>query len=139
MGFRTKAESLSELFARSAIALTNILVTTRDGGDSAFAFDDETVQKIEVNLSGPDLDELMFAWLSEILYQFDGERNIFCNCESIEVEESSEEFSLNAILLVIEFKPEVHQVKTYVKAITFHQMNIVNEHDEFSAQVYVDI
>lgn len=139
MGFRTRAQSLSELFTRSALALTNILVATHDHSDSACSSASDATENVEVNLEGPDLDELMFAWLSEILYQFDGERNIFCGCQSIKVTEADSGFTLVATMLMTKLNPQMHQVKTYVKAITFHQMEIVNTHDNFSAQVYVDI
>ncbi len=134
MGFRTQAPSLSELYAQAALALTSILVGSDSGSNKS-----KSCEKVEVTLEGPDLDELMFAWLSEVLYQFDGERNILLDCESMNVKPGDAGYTLDAALSMTKFDAGKHRVKTYVKAITFHQMNIENTGGNYTAQVYVDI
>lgn len=145
MGFRAHGQSLDSLFANSALALTNIVI---DAGTNA------AEELVDVKLEGSNLDELMFSWLSEILYQFDGERNIVSSCQSQVTPQmivtgvsgddndsvrSNKGYNLTAKVSMIKFDPSKHRVKTYVKAVTFHQMEITNDNGHFSAQVYLDI
>src|SRR5271170_105570 len=68
MGFRACAPNLADLFAQCGKALTSVLV------------DLESVDGTEmtaVEILGDDLESLLYNWLAEILYLFDGEKKLF--------------------------------------------------------------
>lgn len=130
MGFSAWAESMPELFATCAKALTSTLVDF----DS---LSQKTPMAIEVQ--GDDLETLMFNWLSEILYLFDAERMFFSEYTVTRLENQNGVFHLHVDLQGEAFDQTTHQVKTYVKAITFHQLQIKQIDDRFQAQVYLDI
>lgn len=117
MGFEVNGNSLQNVFELSARALTSILTDVT--GIKA-------VETTQVQLEAADLDGLMHAWLSEILYLFDGEKMLFTSfaCSSLDLSETS--CTLSAELGGEPYDPLKHAVSTYVKAITFHQMRIID-------------
>ncbi len=130
MGFSAWAESLPELYATCARALTSTLV------------DIESVGKrlpMTVELHGDDLETLMFNWLSEILYLFDAERIFFSEYTVTRFENIGDDYHMQVDLHGEKYNENTQQVKTYVKAITFHQLAIKLIEDGFQAQVYLDI
>ena len=130
MGFRAWAPNLSDLFAECGKALTSVLV------------DLESVDKSEitaVEILGDDLESLLYNWLAEILYLFDGEKKLFSEFVIVSHKRNDGTEFLQAELKGERYVQDKHQIKTYVKAVTFHQMSIVHNEDGYSAQVYLDI
>ncbi|MBY0546429.1 MAG: archease [Candidatus Obscuribacterales bacterium] len=130
MGFEVNGDSLQAVFELCANALTSILTDL-----TAITAEQTT----PVQLEAADIDGLMYAWLSEILYLFDGEKMLFTSfkCSSLNLSETS--CSLTAELGGEQYDPEKHRISTYVKAITFHQMRIVDQPPNCSARVFIDI
>lgn len=130
MGFKVKGESLSAVFELSARALMSILT------------DVDTVapkETIPVQVEAADLEGLMYTWLSEILYLFDGERLLFSSFKLESLNLCDEPLRLSARLSGESYKKDKHSVHTYVKAITFHQMKIIDQPPDCSARVFIDI
>ncbi len=130
MGFRAWAPSLSDLFAECARALTSVLV------DLHSIKAEETVG---VEVLGDDVETLLFNWLAEILYLFDGEKKFFCNYAIISHKSTDGTEFLQAELGGETYNPEKHEINTYVKAITFHQLKVEHTEEGFTATVFLDI
>lgn len=130
MGLEINAPDLNRLFEEAASALTGVLVDL----DSKTP----TVFEEQVEVSGRDIEDLLFQWLSEILFLFDCEGRVYSRME-VEVlrGDSDQGADLKARLYGEEL--ESHQVKTYVKAITLHQLKIEEIEGGFSATVYLDV
>lgn len=132
IGFEAWASTLAQLFEESAAALTSILVDVDDLGD-------EHAENLPVELESGDLEGLMFNWLSEILFQFDCERRIFpIDRVRVSINRTAELYNLRADLSG-RTAPQAAYVKTYVKAVTFHQMKIQERDGLWKATVYLDI
>lgn len=130
MGFRAWAPTLADLFAECARALTSVLVEIA------------TIQPREsmgVEVWGDDVETLLFNWLAEILYLFDGERKLFSQFSVVSHKSSDGMEFLQAELSGEAFDRERHQVKTYVKAITFHQLKVEHTDKGYQATVFLDI
>lgn len=130
LGFKAWAQNLPDLFAECARALTSVLVDLETiGGEDATA----------VEILGDDLETLLYNWLAEILYLFDGEKKLFSDYVVLSHRQHEGTEFLQAELRGESYNPAKHQVKTYVKAITFHQLKIERTDQGYSAQVYIDI
>jgi SHS2 domain-containing protein len=130
MGFRAWAPTRQELFTTAAYALTSILI------------DLDTIAHeltVDVEIDADNEEMLLFHWLSEILFLFDADGTLFSKIENIDIMTMDSGLKLNARLKGQEFSKENHQVKTYVKAITLHQLKVECKNDRCDLQVYLDI
>ncbi len=130
LGLRAWAPGIAQLFEECALALTDVL------------FDRETIQPAEavtITVTGQDYEYLLYNWLSELLYFFDGEKLIFSQFRVLQLEPRPEGWCLHAQGQGEHYDAKRHQIKTYVKAITFHQLNIAETAGSFTALVYLDI
>jgi SHS2 domain-containing protein len=88
-----------------------------------------------VSLEGESLDRLMVDWLSELLYLHDVENLLF---KEFKVESVGED-GLKATVKGEAFQDGVHAIKTEVKAVTYHQIEIRQETGGWRAQVILDL
>lgn len=130
MGFRAWAPSLPELLVVSAKTLTSVLVDVETIGAEV---------ENEITISAEELDMLMYNWLSEFLFLFDAEGLLFREFEIIDFMTTGAGSNLTARLRGEQFSKERHQVKTYVKAITLHQLKVEQNAGRYEAQIYLDI
>jgi len=88
-----------------------------------------------VDIGGESLDRLMVDWLSELLYLHDVENLLF---KEFKVE-SVGEGGLKAIVKGEPFQEGVHVIKTEVKAVTYHQIEVRQEKGRWRARVILDL
>ncbi len=88
-----------------------------------------------VNLGGESLDRLMVDWLSELLYLHDVENLLF---KGFEVDSVGQD-GLRATVKGEPFQEGVHVIKTGVKAVTYHQIEVRQEKRGWRAQVILDL
>jgi len=88
-----------------------------------------------INIGGESLDRLMVDWLSELLYLHDVENLLF---KGFKVESVGED-GLRAIVKGEPFQEGVHVIKTEVKAVTYHQIEVRQENGHWRAQVIFDL
>jgi SHS2 domain-containing protein len=89
----------------------------------------------QVNIEGESLDRLMVDWLSELLYLHDVENFLF---KGFKVDSVGED-GLKAIAKGEPFQEGVHVIKTEVKAVTYHQIEVRQEAGGWRAQVILDL
>jgi SHS2 domain-containing protein len=110
-GFEIEGQSLPELFREAALGLLDTIT------------DPETVQtsvKREFHIEARDTEQLLVAWLSELLYRFDTEDLLFSEF-SIQIRDGTH---LKAEAKGEVFDPKRHPIKTEVKGVTYHQLKI---------------
>ena len=125
VGIRVTAESPEALFETAALALTELMTDTT------------TVEpKLErtMELQEESLDLLLVCWLQEILYLMDTEGLVFSVFE-VRIEGTA----LQATLWGEPFNPEVHPMKSDVKAVTYHHLEVATHGDGWEARVILDI
>ena len=88
-----------------------------------------------INLGGESLDRLMVDWLSELLYLHDVENLLF---KGFNVESVGED-GLRAIVKGEPFQEGVHVIKTEVKAVTYHQIEVRQENGRWRVQIIFDL
>ena len=88
-----------------------------------------------VNIGGESLDRLMVDWLSELLYLHDVENLLF---KGFKVDSVGED-GLKAMVKGEPFQEGVHLIKTEVKAVTYHQIEVRQKNGLWRAQVILDL
>ena len=124
VGIKAYGSSLAEIFSEAAKGLTGIVC------------DLPNVRALEVRaitVEAGDLDALLVAWLSEMLFYMDSEQLLLCEHE-IEIERG---WTLRSKSSGERMDPERHGVKGGIKAVTYHMLE-VNEEKGY-ATVLLDI
>jgi SHS2 domain-containing protein len=81
------------------------------------------------------LDRLMVDWLSELLYFHDVENLLF---KGFKVESVGKE-GLKAVAKGEPFQEGIHVIKTEVKAVTYHQIEVRQEKERWRARIIFDL
>ena len=92
-----------------------------------------TERKIEIGKE--DLRRLMVDWLNELLYLHDVEHLLF---KEYKVESVGED-GLRAVVKGEAFQEGVHVIRTEVKAVTYHQIEVREENGQWRAQIILDL
>ncbi len=88
-----------------------------------------------IDIGGESLDRLMVDWLSELLYLHDVENLLF---RGFKVESVGED-GLKAVVKGERFQEGVHVIKTEVKAVTYHRIEVRQEDGRWRAQIIFDL
>jgi SHS2 domain-containing protein len=126
LGIRVWADDIRGLFEEAAKALFDIITDLTKV---------EAHLKREIVVRGSSREELMVAWLNELLYLHEVERLIFCNFSITKIDEGT----VTGVSTGEEFDEARHSIKTEVKAVTYHQLEIKEQGGRWQAQVIFDI
>lgn len=126
LGLEIYGRDEKELFSNAAFAIFDLTVHLHDVNVSE-------VRSIAV--SGSDREDLFVNYLREILYMLNGQGLLL------------KEFSIREIgsrHLVAEvrgeaFDPERHSIKTEIKAVTYHQVEVEKNKGGWKARVIFDV
>ena len=88
----------------------------------------------EIVAEASDQEELLVAWLNELLYLFDADNLIFRRFEIINLGQEK----LRAIAYGEKVDPSRHRLKTQVKAATYHLLKLERDNG-FKAQIILDV
>jgi len=126
IGIVVYGENLKALFENAGEAFFRLITDLR-----------KVRRRVEkrVNIGGESLDRLMVDWLSELLYLHDVENLLF---KGFEVDSIGQE-GLKATVKGEPFREGVHVIKTEVKAVTYHRLEVREEKGGWRAQVIVDL
>ncbi len=89
----------------------------------------------EINLRGESLERLMVDWLTELLYLHDVDHFLFKEFEIVAVGEDG----LKAVAKGEPFQEGIHIIKTQVKAVTYHQIEVRKEEGGWRARIILDL
>lgn len=126
IGFRAFGHTVAALFENAALALVSIAIETDDV---------EIHHEYPLEAVAADYESLLVAWLSEVLYWFDGKRIAF---RQFRVQHAGPD-RLRGVGLGEPRDPSRHRAKLSVKAVTWHQLKIVQTDTGWIAEVYLDV
>jgi SHS2 domain-containing protein len=126
LGLRVRAGDLDTLFAEAATCLFSAVL--EDVGSV------RPEQSVTVELAGTDREFLLFDWLRDLLLKFDADHMVFGRFE-VRVREDG----LTGTAWGEPLDPARHLLAHEVKAITYHELKVVRDADEWLAEVIVDI
>jgi SHS2 domain-containing protein len=126
IGIIVHGESLQALFENAGEAFFHLITDLK-----------KVKRRVErrVHIEGESLDRLMVDWLSELLYLHDVENLLF---KGFKVDAVGED-GLKATVKGEPFQEGVHVIKTEVKAVTYHQIEVRQETGGWRAQVILDL
>jgi SHS2 domain-containing protein len=126
VGIRVWAEDIKGIFQEAARALFDIITDL----DKV-----EVHVDVEVAVEGLGQEELLVAWLSELHYLYEVEGLLFCDFAITDIDERS----VQGVAMGEEFQEDRHEIKTSIKAVTYHQVEIQEHDGGWQAQVIFDI
>lgn len=125
IGLKVTAPSLPELFSSAGQGFTKFLI------DGEIA-NQETV---DILLSADSVADLFHDWLAELNYFASVHHKIFCSFHFREITETT----LKAVCSGENFDPNRHVYHTEVKAITYHQISVKYNDNQWHAQIFFDL
>lgn len=125
VGIVAHGESMAEAFAAAAEGMFS-LISDLDGVQEALSR--------TISLEADDLEELLVAWLSELLFIFDVENLLFRRFE-VEVQG----LRLRAVAFGEEVDRARHHVYIGIKAVTYHLLEVAPEDGGWRARAIFDI
>ena len=126
VGLRARGDSLAELLVACAAGMFSVLV---EGGDV------REEEALEIELDAADPDELVHAWLRELLFRSGAESLVFQRFEIHEVSATR----LRATCVGERFDPERHRGGAEIKAVTYHGFKVEHTGQGWLAEVLFDI
>lgn len=132
IGIIAYGKNLEDLFINSSIGVTSLMIDTETLS--------KELEKI-INIEGGNIDDLFTKWLDEIIYLSDSEGYFVKEIDELKIinDALSKVLTLQARLKGEKYKKEKHQVKLYLKAVTYHQLKIKQTKEGWKATVYFDV
>lgn len=125
IGLRISADSLNNLFAEAAKGLFSLLIeNVNDICES---------RQLTIELQADRLDDLLFDWLSELLYCFEVRKLVLSRFD-VNITQTR----LHATVFG-EPCSQRHILSHEVKAVTYHQLFVTQTPQDCCAQVILDI
>lgn len=129
LAFEATGDTPAELFQAAGLALFEGMADT---------YRIRPRVRKEIRLRHAQLDQLMYDWLSELIFLKDAERLLF---REFKVElTQNEEWDLTATVRGEPIDPRRHRLRADAKAVTYHQFEVAQtETGTWKARVVVDI
>jgi len=128
IGVRVYAQNIEELFENSAKALFSLITENK-----------ELLPNLEreITLEAENLEELLVNWLNELISVFFTYK-FLPRSYNIKIREK-DPCSLEAFLKGSDYDPYINEVKTEVKAATYHNLKIEKDSSGFRTEIIFDV
>ena len=128
IAFEAYGKSLNEMFENAALAIFEL---------SADLKTVDAKQKLEFDLKNEKLDNLLYDFLSEILFLKDSKYMIFKNIK-VSIAEGKIN-KLKAALVGDTINPQTQKLENDIKAVTMHMFELKKIRNGYQARIVVDI
>jgi SHS2 domain-containing protein len=126
ISIKAYGKTLKELFENAATGMFNILAELE-----GITFSTE----LEIKAEGLDKEELLIAWLDELLYNFYTKQIIFYEFDITELTDKN----LTAKVKGRFIGENKNRLKTEIKAATRHDLRIEKKDDTYEVQIVFDV
>jgi SHS2 domain-containing protein len=127
--FEAYADTVEELFVNAALATEEVMVATKDV---------KKKENHEIFLHSDSLENLLYDFLSELIFVKDTENLLFSKFEVV-ILHKNKKYELIAQCHGDFINKEKQELRDDAKAITMHEFEIKKEKDTWVAKVIVDI
>lgn len=124
--FEAYAETLEDLFAVCGKAMFEVMTDVSKVKPS---------QEIQFDIKAESVEDLLFSFLSELVFLKDTRKLFFCDFV-IEIKEGN---SLNCKGTGESIDRDKHELRTDVKAATYHNLKIKHDDKGYSTRVILDL
>lgn len=128
IAFEAYGKDLNELFENCALAESDCMVNIKEI---------KLKIKKEINLKSEKIDNLLYDFLSELIYIKDTDGLLFSKYK-ISIKEGKK-FELKAICTGDIIRRDEQELRNDVKAVTMHMFEIKKEKKRYKATIVVDI
>ena len=129
--FEARGDTLAELFEGATQAMIELMV------------DPQTVSRgwrQEIRLSERDTAELLFDWLSHLVFLKDAESVVFREAQiSLHYDEVEPEWHLHGVVFGETIDSSHQSLRSDIKAVTKYQYSVVQNHGQWVARVVLDL
>ncbi|MES0446520.1 MAG: archease [Desulfobacterales bacterium] len=125
-GLHVYGSDSKELFANAAYAMFDLIT---DVGKL------EGLDDCNIQVEGDDWPDLMVNWLRELLYFWNGKEMLVKTADILSLSESD----LSAIVKFDQYAPDRHIIKTEIKAVTYHQIQVISGPSGWDAKIIFDV
>ena len=129
IAYEAYGKNLNEMFENAALAIFEL---------SADIKTIESKEKVEIKLGHEKIDNLLYDFLSEILFLKDSKYMVFKDVE-VSINEKNKKYYLTSILMGDTINPEKQHLENDIKAITMHMFEVRKGKNNWIATVVVDI
>ena len=126
LGIEARGESLPEAFEEAAAGLMGLIVDPLSVG---------TTEARDITVTGDDIEHLLVKWLSEILFLYDGKHFV---PKAFKIYELTPHV-VRANILGEPFLEGYHTTRIDVKAVTYHQISVMETSRGVLLRVFLDI
>ncbi|WP_449244303.1 archease [Desulfobacca acetoxidans] len=126
VGFKLYGETLADIFVQGAHALYGMMVDRRRL---------RALESRMVAVDAPDREALLIAWLNHLLYLFDTTGFLGKQIDILDLSD----VNLGARMQGEKLDPERHDLKTGVKAATYHKLAVRQTQTGWEATVIFDL
>jgi SHS2 domain-containing protein len=130
VGVRAFGKTLPEVLANACMGFVAILIEPSSVRPTT---------DVLISLNSLDREALLYSLISELIYLFDAEKFLCSTFRDIRIEQQDGGVSFQAHALGETFDSSQHQIKTYVKAMTYHRLSITEGDTGFTAEYVIDI
>jgi SHS2 domain-containing protein len=130
VGFLAYGATLEELFENAALAMISI------AGDASSVRETEGR---ELEVTGENVESLLYALLAEILAVMDAERLAIRRAEITELVTHASDGRVRGVVYGEAFDRARHAAGVAIKAVTYHQFAIERTADGWRARVFLDL
>jgi SHS2 domain-containing protein len=126
IGIRVCGASVEEVFANAAYGLFDLLTDLTSV---------RICQSLEIAVEGLDPEDLLVRWLSELLFLCEGEGYLFREFSFLSLTSTS----LKAVARGERMDPSRHKIKSEIKAVTYHQVEVAQKDGRWVGRVIFDL
>jgi SHS2 domain-containing protein len=121
--------SVNELFTSAAMAMFAVLVAKKENKPKPI------LEEITVKKEEEVLEDLLKAWLDELLFYFSSKNLVLHRIKSLVCKEGS----LEAKVLLEHFDPSQYELKNEIKAVTYHELKVEKVRNGWQAHIIFDV
>ena len=126
MGIEVFAPSLPTLFRYAAEAFFEVITVPQRI---------RIKNTVDLEVKAEDRERLLVAWLNEFLFLFETEGRLFKDVDVLTLSENR----ITARARGEVYKQEQHPIKTVIKAVTYHELEIKEKEGAWSARIIFDL
>ena len=117
---------IKQVFANAARGLFSIITELDEVSEK---------EKLDIQVTAPDLEALLVNWLNELIYLFEAKGILFHRFDIASITDDE----LKAIGHGEKINLAKHELKTQVKAATYHMLKIEQSNGGWKVQVIFDV
>ena len=123
-------QTLEEAFENAALAMFEVMTDTTKINPT---------QEETVEVEAEDEYALLYSWLEALLVKLEVNGMLYSKFKIASLQDAPDGFKLKAQVWGEKFNAEKHPQKVAVKAVTYHRMEIIKQHEKVTVEFILDI